>query len=222
MAAAVPATVKPPTTNNKSGDHKTENPFQKENRSEKQKHTKKRKHISGLSYHANVLTPEEEEKLISWITRADAPWESATGTRCVQQYGHRYDYEKRCIVKDGAPRIPEVLHAIANALLKNGLLKVKPTQIIINRYLPGEGIAPHTDHKDFGDEVSSLSLGAYASMYWSNEEGKPLKTVLEARSLVVMCGEARYKRTHSVPGDKKRPIRYSFTMRTLACEDKKK
>jgi len=43
-------------------------------------------------------------------------------------------------------------------------------QIIVNKYLPGQGIGPHTDHvKFFGDIIISLSLESGCEMIFKNK-----------------------------------------------------
>lgn len=189
--------------------------------------------IPDLSYHEQAIDAKEEKALIDWITQPDARWQTTAGShwqssnekgfRVVQQYGHAYDYaKKRVIIANPNPNsLPLPLQSIAQQLVKRKFLTRMPTQIIINRYLPGEGISAHTDHPDFGEEISSLSLNSDASMFWSPPDPteRPIKIPVSRCSLLVMRGEARHLWKHAVPGSKRRGIRYSLTMRTLKTED---
>ena len=63
----------------------------------------------------------------------------------VQHYGWRYDYKARAITPD--------MHIVAlprqdwpRGYTSRTFDKV-PEQVIVNEYLPGQGIALHTDHR---------------------------------------------------------------------------
>ena len=96
----------------------------------------------------DFVTPAEEARILLRI--GEAPW-LAELRRRVQHYGFRYDYR-------GTSR-PVPAAAMADRLSPQfgGAL---PVQCIVNAYRPGQGIGMHADHRDFGDVVASLSLGA--------------------------------------------------------------
>ncbi len=73
-----------------------------------------------------------------------------------------------------------------------------PDQAIINEYAPGQGIASHIDCVPcFDDVVISLSLAAPVVMDLKQKEHH-VPILLEARSLLVLRGEARYQWTHGI------------------------
>lgn len=104
-----------------------------------------------------------------------------------------------------------------------GLCPFEPDQLTINKYLPGHGIPPHIDtHSLCFDPIVSISMGAQTVMVSSQtlsrwkecrfashlsstteqefrREGRePQLVVVPARSLMVMCGEARYAWEHGI------------------------
>ena len=80
--------------------------------------------------------------------------------RRVQHHGFRYDYKARRVTNDAyLGPLPVWLRTLAERLQKEGLFQAQPDQVIVNEYLPGQGIASHVDCEPcFGDTIASLSL----------------------------------------------------------------
>lgn len=87
----------------------------------------------------------------------------------------------------------------------------KARQVIINAYLPGEGITPHVDLLDrYDDGIVGVSLGSGSVMQFRNvsthkettseEEEQGFGVYLPPGSAYVMSGEARYDWTHGIEG----------------------
>ena len=102
-----------------------------------------------------------------------------------------------------------------------------PEQVIVNEYLPGQGIAPHVDSKDcFAETILSLSLGSQTTMIFENLQSKVKKSfILQPRSLLIMEDEAREFWAHSIPatvfdGKIKRTRRVSLTFREILKSSK--
>jgi alkylated DNA repair dioxygenase AlkB len=136
----------------------------------------------GLTYYSNVITSEEETKLLAWLETK--PWSPGPGGRRVQHYGYAYDYTTKTL--QPAPVIPEPLQHLATQLVEKKVLSKIPAQIIVNEYLPGQGIGPHIDHtKWFGEEVASLSLQSATTMQFARASDK-IELRLDPRSLLVL------------------------------------
>ncbi len=77
-------------------------------------------------------------------------------------------------------------------------------QMIVNEYLPGQGIASHVDCVPcFGNSILSLSLGSAVEMVFSNVSSKQqVPLLVEPGSLLVMQGEARFNWQHGIPARK--------------------
>lgn len=80
------------------------------------------------------------------------------------------------------------------------MLPFLPDQLIINEYLPGQGIAEHIDCEPcFGDIVASLSLGSGCTMDFTEVATEVKRSVfLPRRSLVIISEDARYKWKHGI------------------------
>ncbi|KAF8270925.1 hypothetical protein EI94DRAFT_1721463 [Lactarius quietus] len=99
---------------------------------------------------------------------------------------------------DAAAMLPAETHA----LLFPGANATRARQAIINLYSPGEGIAPHVDLLSrFGDGIVGVSLGAGVAMRFARagrSDGECEEVWLPPRSVIVLCGEARYVWTHGI------------------------
>lgn len=153
--------------------------------------------IDGLIYKNNFISLSEQEKLIAIID--ESPWDYSLKRR-TQHYGFKYDYTKKKIDKSlyvGA--IPEWLKSYCDFLIE--WFEEIPDQVIINEYLPGQGISRHTDCVPcFGKTIASISLNSTCVMefeQWSKSDKKFL--LLEPQSLLILQGEARYRWMHSIP-----------------------
>ena len=158
--------------------------------------------IDGLRYEPHYVSVEAEKSLLETI---DAQiWQNPFQRR-VQHYGYVYDYRRRTIDESmhlGA--LPDWLQVLAEHLHTNGWIAVVPDQVIINEYVPGQGIAPHVDCEPcFGDTILSLSLGSSCVMDFEHvTSGKVVSQLLEACSLIGLEGEARYDWKHGIVGRK--------------------
>jgi alkylated DNA repair dioxygenase AlkB len=172
------------------------------------------KEIPGLTLKNTIITPKYEKGLVTFIEAQ--PWQDSL-KRQVQQYGEEYSYKTRSLTYKNIP-IPEELLTLANAV---GL--PNPDNIIINKYMPGQGISPHTDSNVFGDVIASLSLLSDVPMDF-NYKSNYHTVHLEPRSLIILSGEARTHWTHGIVARKSdvylnvkkpRATRISITFRTL-------
>ena len=151
--------------------------------------------IHGLGYLPNYITQEEETKLLGLIDEESWCYDLK---RRVQHYGYKYDYKNRNIGPESyLGELPEWLSALCVKLLHDGIFEMLPNQVIVNEYLPGQGIAAHIDCIPcFGKVICSLSLGSACIMDFTNIH--KISKLLEPRSIVVMKSDARYLWKHSI------------------------
>ena len=172
--------------------------------------------IPGLTYIPDFITQDEESALINNID--EQPWLNDLKRR-VQHYGYKYDYKARAVTDDAyLGTLPEWIDPVGQKI------PFQPDQVIVNEYMPGQGISAHIDCVPcFGDTVASLSLGSGAVMQFTNGSERQ-ELYLKPRSLVVLSGEVRYKWTHAIPARKsdvvdgfkiERGRRVSLTFRTM-------
>lgn len=158
--------------------------------------------IPGLTYIPNFITPEQEADLITTIDKQ--PWLTDLKRR-VQHYGYKYDYTARRV--DASMKIgdmPKWLEDYCAELQSKGYLPLKPDQVIINEYQPGQGIAPHIDCVPcFEETITSISLGSSCMMEFAHSEtNKKIPVLLEPRSLFILNGDARYLWKHGIAARK--------------------
>lgn len=176
--------------------------------------------ILGLQYLPDFITADEERALIEVLDQQ--PWLNDLKRR-VQHYGYKYDYKARAVTTDSyLGPLPNWLMPVTQKLPFKP--DQAPDQIIVNEYLPGQGISAHIDCVPcFSDTIASLSLGSGAVMQFTNGLEKR-DLYLEPRSLIILSGPARYEWTHAIPARKsdvvdgfkiERRRRVSLTFRTV-------
>ncbi|MFI0349496.1 alpha-ketoglutarate-dependent dioxygenase AlkB [Actinomadura sp. 9N407] len=154
-----------------------------------------------------------------------APWSSQLRRR-VQHYGHRYDYGRRGVDGTPAPPLPGWALTLAQRLYEDGPFDRPPDQVIVNEYLPGQGISAHVDRvPHFGPVVASVSLLSACVMEFTHPQDKTRVPVrLDPGSLCIMTGPARFTWRHAIPARKTDPDpngrvprgrRLSVTLRTI-------
>lgn len=158
--------------------------------------------ISGLTYIPDFISAQEQDFLLSEIDQQT--WLNDLKRR-VQHYGYKYDYKARTVGNDAyLGLLPGWLASFSKKLHDNGIFPSTPDQVIVNEYLPGQGISAHIDCVPcFADTIASLSLGSPCIMEFSNTQTSEKKSiVLEDRSLIILSGPARYKWQHAIPARK--------------------
>lgn len=177
--------------------------------------------IPGLRYIEGWLKPAEQAALLATIDAL--PWSDALSRR-VQHYGYRYDYGRRGVDAQPLGPIPEPFAALARRLCEEGVMDELAQQVIINEYLPGQGIAAHIDCLPcFGPQIVSVSLGSGCEMSLRSDLFDT-SIYLEPGSLLALEGHARDALKHGIPRrksdtvqGKRRPRarRVSLTFRTM-------
>lgn len=175
--------------------------------------------ISGLEYVSDFITEDEERALIETIDQQ--PWLNDLKRR-VQHYGYKYDYKARSVTPSSyIGPLPEWVEPVARKL------PFQPDQLIVNEYMPGQGISAHVDCMPcFGDTIAIISLGSGVMMQFTKDAQKE-ETYLEPCSLTALSGPARYDWTHAIPARKSdmvngfkiaRERRISLTFRSVITE----
>lgn len=169
----------------------------------------------------DFVTAAEEEMLAKAVD--ERPWLDDLKRR-VQHYGWRYAYKGRTVSPDDdLGPLPEFLEPYA-ARVADATGATRPDQIIVNEYLPGQGIAPHVDAPAFGPTIASLSLLSTTFMDLTNGDRR-VELRLPERSLLILQGQARTGWRHSIRARKSdvfegtrvpRARRLSLTFRSVA------
>jgi alkylated DNA repair dioxygenase AlkB len=187
----------------------------------------------GLVLYKNFIPTSYTDKLYKYIDKLN--YHSLENiTRKIQHYGYIYDYRLREPLTKKLEKthdVPPALNCICKLLYKYKIMDCMPNQVIINKYEPGEGIAPHRDHYPiFGNSIATLSLGSEYVMTFRHHKSHPkydpnikLDISLPIGSLLVFSDEARLYWTHEISkrktdNKKKRSTRISVTFRTVQKE----
>lgn len=158
--------------------------------------------IVGLTYLSEFINQKQHDELMKAI---DAETWLTDLKRRVQHYGFRYDYKSRHV--DYTMHIgplPRWAENVVDILVDQRLVPVRPDQLIVNEYEPGQGIANHVDCEPcFSETIVSLSLGSPCVMNFTNKITRDVvPLLLQPRSLVVMRNEARYNWMHGIAARK--------------------
>jgi alkylated DNA repair dioxygenase AlkB len=176
---------------------------------------------AGLQYLEEWISEDEQRALLCAIDKE--PWLTDLARR-VQHYGYKYDYRARQV--DSGMHLgplPAWSLSITRRLSGDGLMR-PPDQMIVNEYLPGQGIAPHIDGiACFGPVIASLSLGSACVMSLTLGSERVLIR-LRPRSLLLLAEDARCRWRHGIAARKSdiwegarmpRGRRVSLTFRTV-------
>lgn len=157
---------------------------------------------SDLKYLPDFISGEEAGCLVNTID--EQPWRSDLKRR-VQHYGYCYDYKARQAREvDYLGPLPPFLKVLAERLTHAGHFGSIPDQVIVNEYMPGQGISAHVDCRPcFGDVIASLSLLSSCVMRLENlNVSQKVDLVLEPRSLLLLSGDVRHIWSHAIPARK--------------------
>jgi alkylated DNA repair dioxygenase AlkB len=172
----------------------------------------------------DFLSPQHAGELLAAVDAE--PWRADLQRR-VQHYGWRYDYRARRVTQDmRLGPAPDWIAALADRVGREAKFSVTPDQVIVNEYIPGQGISAHVDCEPcFGAVIASLSLGGATEMVFKHRTTSERRAViLDPCSLIILAGEARYDWTHAIPPRKSdviegerqpRTRRVSLTFRTV-------
>lgn len=145
-----------------------------------------------------------EAKLIAEI---DAQIWVVDYDRRLQYYGYRNELEAPYDLVEFPVPLPALISQLSEKIVAQFLLRDKPDQVIINEYLPGQGIRPHKDRNYFDNQICGINLGSGCVMKFNKVNGREVHDVaIPRRSLYVLQDDARYKWNHSIPPRKKDTI----------------
>ncbi len=183
---------------------------------------------SGLTYIPNFLTQPQAGQLMNTLIESPA-WTGVTSaptSRQVIHFGYTYGYHGEGLWPT-TPIPGPLMEPLAGILDRADSPIQKPDQLIVNRYLPGQGISPHIDNaRLFGETVTCLTLGSGCEIIFTRGVGEGIESYclyVEPGSLYIMSGPSRYQWAHSIAGNKTdyvlgkrvtRGTRISLTYRT--------
>nr|XP_016945873.1 alpha-ketoglutarate-dependent dioxygenase alkB homolog 6 [Drosophila suzukii] len=150
-------------------------------------------------YIPNFITSEEEQRILSHIERTPKPrWTQLLNRRLVNYGG--VPHPNGMIAEE----IPEWLQSYVDKVNNLGVFESQnANHVLVNEYLPGQGILPHTDGPLFFPIISTISCGAHTVLEFAKREDNSaepeagedqspaprevrFKLLLEPRSLLIL------------------------------------
>ncbi|RHZ88525.1 hypothetical protein Glove_22g21 [Diversispora epigaea] len=174
--------------------------------------------LDGLCIIEDFITKDEEKDLIKkidsneWCGLGIPP--NPEMKRRTQHYGYEFSYRYRKIMNH-LGSFPDFINFLIQRFINQNIInninnnindniKDIPNMCIINEYMAGQGIMPHTDSPSlFGPVILSLSLLSPCLMKFEHKDfaDKSEVVLLRPRSLVIMTKSSRYDYKHSISKD---------------------
>lgn len=157
--------------------------------------------VPGLFLYTDFINVDEEHLLLDEI---DSQIWMVDYARRLQYYGFRNELEEPYDLIQIPVVIPPAILKLSKEIVSKNLLDIQPDQVIINEYLPGEGIRPHKDRNYYENQICGINLGSSCVMRFI--KGKNLEVIdieVPQRSMYIMQDDARKKWTHGIPPRKK-------------------
>ncbi|KAG1683251.1 Alpha-ketoglutarate-dependent dioxygenase alkB 6 [Nymphon striatum] len=108
-------------------------------------------------YIPDFISEEEESFLIQHILNSPKTKWNYLGARRLQMWGGR-PHPKGMIQED----LPQWIDPYCDRICKTGVFEGKsPNHILINEYLPGQGIMPHEDGPLYNPTITTINVGSH-------------------------------------------------------------
>ncbi len=157
--------------------------------------------IPGLSIYPDFISEEMERQLLAEI---DQQIWIVDYKRRLQYYGYRNELDAPYDLIKFPVEIPPLILELSKTIVAQKLLGMQPDQVIINEYVPGEGIIPHKDRNYFENQICGVNLGSGCIMRFIKDRTKETVDLeIPRRSLYIMQDEVRKKWKHGIPPRKK-------------------
>ena len=155
--------------------------------------------VPGLILHQDFISTSLEDELMHEI---DGQKWLVDYNRRLQYYGYRNELEAPYDLVEFAVPMPPLMLKLSTDIVERNILLMQPDQVIINEYLPGEGIKPHKDRNYFENQICGINLGSGCVIKFI-KGADVIDVEVTRRSLYMIQDEARYKWTHGIPPRKK-------------------
>ncbi|PCH43167.1 hypothetical protein WOLCODRAFT_103161 [Wolfiporia cocos MD-104 SS10] len=175
-------------------------------------------------YIADFISTEEEAFLVHKINESPLPkWKQLSHRRRAVLH-LRFMTAKRVLIPEAMPsfvdKYPDIVGRIRDTGAFGSSPHGGPNHILMNEYLPGQGIMPHEDGSAYYPVVATLSLGSHAMFHYyrykeslselsaedNADAGRAidmqpvLSVLLEPRSLVVTTSSLYTNHLHGIDG----------------------
>ena len=155
------------------------------------------------TYVPNFITEEEESEIAKHVNNAPLPKWTQLSHRRLQNWGGIP--HPKGMIGEAIPRwLQKYVDKISSLdVFEEGKL---PNHVLINEYLPGQGIMAHTDGPLFHPIVTTINCGSHTLLDFykrlDNSQPQQLKLefsfLLERRSLLILQGDLYHNYLHSI------------------------
>ncbi|XP_058453631.1 alpha-ketoglutarate-dependent dioxygenase alkB homolog 6 [Malaya genurostris] len=158
-------------------------------------------------YVPNFITVEEESYILSTVGKTPKPrWTQLSHRRLINYGG--VPHPKGMIAEEIPPWLQKYVDKInqLDCVFEN---ERKANHVLINEYLPGQGIMPHLDGPLFYPIITTISCGSHTVIEFqeplnrdnscdSEKQPKLFKLWVEPRSLLILKDEMYHQYLHSI------------------------
>jgi len=147
-------------------------------------------------YIPDFITKSDEEYLVEQISKTPAPKWTQLKNRRLQNWGG-VPHPNGMI----AENIPDWLNKFVTKVNNVGMFGDKlANHVLLNEYLPGQGIMAHLDGPMFHPVIATLSLGSHTveNFYMDNKREVVCSILLEPRSLLILKDDLYHKYLHGI------------------------
>lgn len=157
--------------------------------------------LPGLFLYPDLIDEARETQLLNEI---DSQVWIVDYLRRLQYYGYRNELEKPYDLIPFPVLMPPHMEQLSKELVERKIISLQPDQVIINEYVPGEGIKPHKDRAYYENQICGVNLGSGCIMRFIRGMNEQVIDVeVPRRSVYVMQDDARKKWKHAIPPRKK-------------------
>ena len=116
--------------------------------------------VDGLQTIKNYVTKAEQTAILHDLNQY--PFVDYAGKSC-QEFGQNFSFY---IDRFTADYLPPAVKALGDRLVTDGILteEERPNYVLVNRYIPGQGIHPHVDDNYYTDGIVSVTLMSGGSL----------------------------------------------------------
>uniref|UniRef100_A0A182NXH7 Fe2OG dioxygenase domain-containing protein n=1 Tax=Anopheles dirus TaxID=7168 RepID=A0A182NXH7_9DIPT len=161
-----------------------------------------------IYYVPNFITEEEETEILQAVDKTPRPrWTQLSNRRLINYGG--VPHPKGMIAED----IPSWLNHYVECINQLNLYEegIQANHVLINEYLPCQGIMPHLDGPLFYPTIATISCGSHTILEYCDQvesntsesstalvRNRKTKVLLEPRSLLVVKDDMYHKYLHSI------------------------
>jgi len=157
--------------------------------------------IPGLFLYPDFIDEAREKQLLNEID--NQTW-IVDYLRRLQYYGYRNELDKPYDLVPFPIPMPALIAQLSQEIVQQKILLYQPDQVIINEYVPGEGIKSHKDRAYYENQICGVNLGSGCIMrFIKGKDEEVIDIEIPQRSLYLMQDDARKKWNHGIPPRKK-------------------